>query len=300
MTSNIINRCTPKNKDMTLTLPQKIKLRVKFFSQYQKYRKIKSGEKLNEINFSRDNNTCNVFGNGPSLLSDIQNINSLEKDFLAVNHFAESKYFAQFKPSKYVLIDSYFWEQNTHPEFKNKRAALFNALKSASWPIQLFVPYFANQQFIIDQIDNPIIEVISIRALPVAKADLKNMPLALHEKKLGPPACNVLIYAVYIAILSGYEEINLYGADYSFHKDVCVDQSNNQLYMEYKHFYGDPVKKPLMINPDRLKPFTMTLLFSDLHLSFYAHELLNKFANERGTKIINRSHFSMIDSYTRY
>jgi hypothetical protein len=138
-----------------------------------------------------------------------------------------------------------------------------------------------------------------MKALPTSKIDLKNMPLALIDGKLAPPVCNVLIYAVYVAILSGHKEINIYGADYSFHNDVSVDQNNNELYLDYKHFYGDVKREKLMINPDKTRPFTMTLLLRDTHLSFYAHELLNRFSILKGVKIYNKSSNSLIDAYDR-
>jgi hypothetical protein len=121
----------------------------------------------------------------------------------------------------------------------------------------------------------------------------------LLQGKYAPPAFNVIIYAMYLSIIAGYKNIELYGADLSFTEDVIIDQKTNQLLIEYKHFYGESTFEPLLLNPQRIVPFTMESLYKTTYLTFYAHNLLNKMALAKGIKVINKSSYSLIDAYQR-
>ena len=90
----------------------------KFFSSYKKFLKIKHGTKISDISFYKRFDTCVVLGNGPSLKEDINNINHIGNDFVVVNHFSESEKFNLYKPTKYVIIDTYFWDANSHKSHK--------------------------------------------------------------------------------------------------------------------------------------------------------------------------------------
>ncbi|MGI9946637.1 hypothetical protein [Vibrio hyugaensis] len=280
-------------------LKKHISMRRHFSSTLRAFKKA-SGKQVDLPNdFFKGHDQCVVLGNGPSLKVDIKYVDR-ESDIIAVNHFSESEYFSDLKPSKYILIDSYFWDNNTHDSLVKKRDKLFDDLNSlVTWDMQVILPSFADTQFIESKITNSKISVKTLKAISSNVTNIKYGPIALSTGMVAPPAVNVLIFAIYIAILCEYSHIEIVGADMSFHNDVQVDQSTNQLYMEYKHFYGENERLPLMENPEKVKPFNMTDLMRLTHLTFYSHQLLNRWAELKGISIVNYSNFSMIDAYPR-
>jgi hypothetical protein len=249
----------------------------------------------------KENSSCVVIGNGPSLKKDIEKILQIKNvDFFCVNHMAESEYFKVLKPNKYALLDAYFWAPDAHEALKNKREILFNMLNDiVAWEITIYIPKKANLEFIKQNIQNTNIRIIQLQVIHISPIDNKNIPSILLRGIYAPPACNVIIYAMYISVMAGYKYIELYGADLSFTEDVIVDQQTNQLLIEYKHFYAESTFEPLMQNPQRVIPFTMESLYKDTYLTFYAHNIINKMALINGTKVINKSNYSLIDAYER-
>lgn len=240
-------------------------------------------------------------GNGPSLKGDIQKI--LEKDdvdFFCVNHMAESEYFRRLKPNKYALFDAYFWAQDADEKLKVKREILFSALnENVSWEMFIYIPRGADLEYLQKKIENPNINIVKLEIIPISVINYKKIPQILLQGKYGPPACNVVIYSMYLSIIASYDYIELYGADLSFTEDVIVDQKTNKLMIEYKHFYGESTFEPLLENPQKIVPFTMESLYKTTYMTFYAHNMINQMALLKGIKVINKSSYSLIDAYER-
>jgi hypothetical protein len=240
-------------------------------------------------------------GNGPSLKDDIENIIQKENvDFFCVNHMAESEYFQQLKPNKYALFDAYFWAIDADEKLKVKRDILFSALnEKVTWGMFIYIPRGADLEYLQKKIENPNINIVQLAIIPISVINYKKVPEILLQGKYGPPACNVVIYSMYLSIIAGYDSIELYGADLSFTEDVIVDQKNNKLMIEYKHFYGESTFEPLLENPQKKVPFTMESLYKTTYLTFYAHNMMNQMALLKGIKVINKSSYSLIDAYDR-
>ncbi len=256
---------------------------------------------LVEADFTRENDSCVVIGNGPSLKNDIEKILQMKNvDFFCVNHMAESEYFQELKPNNYALLDPYFWAKDAHEKLKGKREILFDMLNDkVFWEMCIYIPRTADLEYIQQKIKNTNIKIIQTQAISIFTMKHKEMANILLQGKYSPPECNVVIYAMYLSIMAGYNYIELYGADLSFTEDVIVDQTTNQLLIEYKHFYGESSFEPLLQNPQKITPFTMESLYQTTYLTFYAHNLLNKMALNKGIKIKNKSSYSLIDAYSR-
>lgn len=256
---------------------------------------------LVESDFVKENTSCVVLGNGPSLKNDIEKILQMTKvDFFCVNHMAESEYFQVLKPNKYALWDAYFWAEDAHEKLKTKRQILFNMLNdSVTWEMFIYIPRTADLEYLQKKIINPNINIMKLQVISIPDIRYNKMPSILLKGKYGPPPCNVVISSIYLSIMAGYNYIELYGADLSFTEDVILDQGTNQLLIEYKHFYGESTFEPLLENPQKIVPFTMESLYQTTYLTFYAHNLLNQMALIKGIKIINKSSYSLIDAYER-
>jgi len=251
---------------------------------------------LKKINFIKKHDYAIVLGNGPSLKNDLEKI--VKKvdthDFICVNNFCSSPYYKVFKPSLYVFLDLYFFSEKAHPMWIEQRKKTFETInKETTWNMQIFLPYYANEKILKEFITNPNVEIIKINVYSSNNIKLYNTGY------FGPKQCNVLIYAIYLAIWAKYKKIEIYGADLSFHKDVDVDQNDNSLIHVFRHFNKEDEVHKCMKNPERIEPFTMAEFMQTTTDTFTAHEILNRYAKENNILIVNKSSYSLIDAYTR-
>ena len=111
-----------------------------------------------------------------------------------------------------------------------------------------------------------------------------------------PVEGTVLNTALYTAILEGYDEVELHGAETSMFLDIRVND-NNQVGIIEKHFYDGDKFLPLMKDdgsPSKVKDF----LHSVWHM-LNSYDLLSQFAKYKGVKVFNCTPQSMIDSFDR-
>jgi hypothetical protein len=261
------------------------------------------GSGLTAVKYIIKHDKCIVIGNGPSLRNDLDEIlkQRLECDFIVVNHFAESEFFNVIAPGKYVLLDAYFWAEDCHLDLKEKRNKLFDSLHKVSWQMQLFVPEICDKDFIEAKVTNKNIEIIFFKmvSLDSSVVNIVEASILYKYSPFAPAACNVLIYAIFIGIKAGYDFIDIYGADLSFHSDVVVDQKNNIVKIKYKHFYGDTDYVPLLKNPLKIEPFSMFELMELTTNTFFSHASMQLYAKQGYIQITNRSSYSLIDVYSR-
>ena len=108
----------------------------------------------------------NVLMNGPSLSKDVELIdNSLSS--LAVNQFSTTEFFE--KIARFLcLLDYYYWSSNVMDEYVRLRQEAFDALnKYTTWPMTLYIPSFADINYIRDMIKSPYIKVRSFLINPL-------------------------------------------------------------------------------------------------------------------------------------
>lgn len=107
--------------------------------------------------------------------------------------------------------------------------------------------------------------------------------------------------AIFLALIEGYSEIEVYGCDHNQFLEMVVNEKN-ELCMNDTHFF-DEKKLPLrpIIKPcgtgDTIWRVHEFLYFC--YTQFEYHEQLRKFADYLGVRIINCTKGSMIDSYER-
>lgn len=264
--------------------------------------KVKDGKSLKEIEFIKNNEKCMVLGNGPSLKKDFEEIKNRDEeyDFCCVNNFVLSPYFVEFKPTIYVFLDSYFWAEDAHSDWVKQRNETFLLInEKVSWKMQIFIPQNACKEFIEEKIDNKYVEVIKLKVVSMPNVTSNFAYTLFDSGYFAPGNMNVLIYAVYLAIKAKYKEIIIYGADLSFHKDINVNQETNDLIMKSQHFYGEEKYIVLKHNPQKVRKFTMYEIMDTTAKTFFAHEVLSKYAKKLGIEILNKSSSSLIDAYER-
>lgn len=253
---------------------------------------------LNKVNDCQDNKII-ILGNGPSLKNDINFLNE-EDVYFCVNNFSTSPEYDILKPKYYLFLDSYFFSDKSHSDWVSQRNKTFSEINDrTTWSMTIYVPSWANLECIKKIIKNKKIKIVKLRVGEFRSSSKVINKFFYNTGFFGPHQVNVLIYAIFISIWLKSKEIIVLGADASFHQDISLNQSTNQLYMNFKHFNDVAYKEPLMKNPDKTKPFTIFEIMDTCAKTFDAHDMLNFFAKCRSVNIYNASSNSLIDSYTR-
>lgn len=251
---------------------------------------------LKKIDFVKNHDNVIVLGNGPSLKKDLEELamKSNSYDFVCVNNFSSSTYYEIFKPEIYIFLDPLFFTEKAHADWITQRENTFKIInEKTTWPMKIILPRQANKKVLERIIKNCNIEIIKIN---VGESD--NLRL-YNSGYFGPSQVNVLIYAIYLSIWARYKHIEIYGADMSMHKNMDVDQNDNSLVMTFKHFNSENTVEKFMQGPEKSVSVTMSKQMENMSAAFKAHEILNRYAIQKETKIINISGYSMIDAYER-
>lgn len=240
-----------------------------------------------------------VLANGPSLkavLPLLETESFKDSDFVVLNFFAETDVFWKIKPGHYCLADPMFYSPNHRKEQVEK---LFALLEKVDWNMNLYVL----ARGVSDFLSFSKLSKKNINIIPVNSADYKGFPCLRnwwYKKGLAcPPIGTVAILAIYVAINSGYTDIDLYGVDHTFFDSMCVDE-NNHLCNRDKHFYDNGVAtlKPIIRN-DNNQIWKISDYVFAIGVMFQAHDLVANYAEYMNVNIINCTPGSMIDSYRR-
>ncbi len=238
---------------------------------------------------NKDGNICVVLGNGPSLKSALENGNVVQGVYFAVNMFVQSEYFYKLQPSAYFLIDGAFF-QPCDDRVKEQVCTLTQILNEITWDMDVCVPNHADTEMFKRRITNSKVHILKINTIQVS--GFQWFRHVIYRHNMGMPRCqNVLIGTLMHAINMGYKTIHLYGADYSWMRDLRVDENNVVCYGD-RHVYNPGLTVIKMQN-------NIATLLSCFSTAFKSHYLVRQYADSVGTTIYNRTEGSFIDAYKR-
>jgi hypothetical protein len=225
----------------------------------------------------------NVIVNGPSLELDVFRPGDL---CLCANQFCLSSAFSEVRPDFYILLDP------RYAESRDESCSFFKGVEALNdrtqWPLTLILPTHFKKSIEI-RVTNKNIRIFSYPTTSFPATEVPT-PLRPHLYSAGwmtPPASNVLVHAIYIALQFGFKRIDLHGADMSFFQNIKRGADGSPSF-ERKHFYGSE-DVPLGISMERF--------FLEQYRSFASFADLEKVARLRDAKIVNRSQQSMIDVF---
>ena len=260
------------------------------------------GINIKKIDFNKNRNNCVVLGNGPSLNDDIENIKNHrnETDIICVNAFPLTDHFLYLKPEYLILMDTQWWRKDANNNALKWRKNLYNMLNSVNWKMQVIVSNNADISFVKSQIDNEYITVDKTKTVNLYRPLNSNAFKYYDTGYFGPPFTNVLVFAIYNAVMAGYKEIDLYGADLSYLFLIDVDQKTNKVFIKNEYFYETGERQLLLEHEGKDARGSTMYEFIQAQASTYkSHELLYEYARNKGIQIINRSSYSTIDAYPR-
>jgi hypothetical protein len=262
---------------------------------FPKLKELKSEIKVNE--------RCYIIGNGPSLQHDItgKELYLSQNVLFVVNHFSQSDLFEVLKPEFYVFADKAFWKYELCVESTNTKveATLMSILKKTKWKMSLLIPNESFKFFNLYFRENSNIRIIAYNKTAVD--GFKFFKFWAYRKNLSmPPAQTVLNAAIFIGINLGFKEINLLGADHTWHRNLVLRQDNVLCFID-DHFY-DETKPELKGIPVNFLNEKTPLVHDELYAAAKAlesHHKINEYAKSRNVTIYNLSSTTFVDAYER-
>lgn len=255
-----------------------------------------------------DGKKAYILVNGPSLKKDLEDydkgINHFDENSFMVNLSPLDPHFFQIKPKHFLLSDPIFYQDFEQKKEQVRR--MYDLLEEkVDWDMYLYIDFFhewENDKLIeYSHISNPHIHFVKLNRWHCSKL-VPSIRHRLYKKGWFMPEDGTIAnVAVYVALIEGYKEIELYGADHSMFLELAVND-NNELCSLDSHFYesGKPkmhVLKDCTTSEDRV--FRVHEFLYIVYVMFYSHNLLRQFADYMGAKVINCTPGSMIDSYER-
>lgn len=246
--------------------------------------------------------TMAILGNGPALAEELphllEEMRGGDRDFLAVNFFAEDERFTELRPAYYVLSDPMFFRNTTE---RQRIEALYRAMNErVAWPMNLYVQYYNPERFDYRAaLPNPNIRIVPFHTLMYR--GFRRLEFRLYRHGLGSANFGTVVQVgEYIALLLGYKRIELYGVDHTLLEGLCVDDAN-RLCRADRHYYdgGEPADPRPMYQKVPRRPYTMAVYLAEVAELFRGHEVLRDYARSLGARIVNRTRGSMIDAYER-
>lgn len=247
-----------------------------------------------EIRRISDNSCKNAFvlGNGPSLNDILEKEERLDEILdghsIVMNNFGNSKFFTVVRPVYYILLDPGFYNEQLIEEREDYQR-LYQNLHHVDWSMSLFLVHGANWQLVQSKVDNPN---VCVRLFNGTKAVGFNWFQVLSYKwNLGIPSSrNVIIPALQLMINMGYKQIYLYGAEFSWTKNIDVDPENNKVFLNDSHFYN---KTDIVYYNNGWYKWYLEAVVEMLD----GTERIASYADEMKVKIFNRTKGSFIDAF---
>lgn len=234
-----------------------------------------------------------ILGNGPSLGKCIEDdINYFSNnELMVVNAFFESKLLMSLKPRYCIMIDPAYFREGVAYADSKEIEGFVNFLNNVNWNIYVIIPFEFRNSYTHKRIQNDRIHYIFINRTPVN--GFSSVCHWLYRKNYGMPTpMNVLNAAVFCSINLGFNQIDLYGADHSWLKDIRVN-SKNETCMKDSHFFDD--ENHLRV----VQGYDLTKLLDHFACTFSSHKKLQKYALSQGVRITNCTPGSFIDAYDR-
>ena len=240
-----------------------------------------------------ENERIIILGNGPSLANAIKNdLSKLQSSpSLAVNFAANAEEFQMLAPRYYVLADPHFFNGVDDPNVKRLHE---NINCKVNWKMMLFVP--SNFKNATTWLNNRNVDVEYFN--PVGTEGFKWLTDMAYRTGRGMPRPrNVMIPAIMIAILLGYKEIYLAGADHSWMKTISVDEQNRVISVQ-PHFYKDNDAERERVTTTYMN-YRLHDIVNSFYVAFKAYHEIAAYATTHGIHIYNSTPESFIDAFER-
>lgn len=252
--------------------------------------------------------TAYILTNGPSLKQTLEDYDNgkieIDNNSFFVNLSALDSHFLKIKPMHYCLSDPMFY-QDYLPK-KDAVRRMYDIMNNdVDWDMYLYLCFPTEKEYSkLEEyagLTNPHIKIVRMNRKTCTSLSPMWRNKLYATGYFMPEDGTIANTAIYLALLEGYKEIRLYGADHNYFLEFAVNDKNELCSLD-SHFYDK--EKPVM------KPFKNTCVAEDrafrvhewfyiMYVMFESHELLQQFSQYLGAHILNCTPGSMIDSYER-
>lgn len=249
-----------------------------------------------------------VLATGPSLKHDLEEYDvgnrAFDENTFVVNLFPNDAHFKKIKPKHLCLSDPMFYHD--YPGKTESIRKMYDILQNeVDWDIYVYICFFSDEEneklISYSRVTNKYIHFIKLNRKHCSNL-IPNLRNKLYSTgRYMPEDGTIANTAIYVALLEGFKEIELYGVDHTMCHDLVVNEKNELCSLD-THFYDNekPILKPFIdVHSTDNKPFKVNDFFYIMYVMFNSHELLKSFADYLGAKIYNCTPNSMIDSYER-
>lgn len=249
-----------------------------------------------------------VLVNGPSLKKALEDydkgIYKFDENSFMVNLSPLDPRFFKIKPKHFLLSDPIFYQD--FEQKKDQVRRMYDLLEErVDWDMYLYMDFFNEWEYdkliAYSRLKNPHVHFVRMNRWHCSSL-IPSLRHSLYKKGWFMPEDGTIAnVAIYIALIEGYKEIELYGADHNMFLELAVN-NNNELCSLDSHFYEDGkpkmhVLKNCLTTED--KPFRVHEFLYIVYVMFNSHNLLRQFADYMGARVLNCTPGSMIDSYER-
>lgn len=232
-----------------------------------------------------------ILGNGDSLKSVIDTM-SADCDYMVMNSHVLHPSYQELKPRYYVLADPVFFHPNACYDGTEVIKKVFEETR---WEMTLFVSWEHTQDVIF-----PSSKWISVRRVNQCTYNgPEQYREYMYEHNLAMPEVNnVLASAIYLAIYMGYANVELYGVEHSWTKDLYVN-NRNQTCIRDRHFYDkEEVCENIMVD-EKGVPRKFHEVLHMYAVYFPAYWELRSMADKHHCQVYNCTPNSFIDAFER-
>ncbi len=250
----------------------------------------------NEVKREAKKKSLCILGNGASLSVVCDNYEKLSNyEYCVVNYSINTDIFWKIKPVMYILTDRVYYVFKDRDDTKTVR----EKMQLVDWPMGLYIPYHFPKWIVEEFKKNQHIKVCRYSSEPWSPelGFYKKLRFWFYKKGLIAPNCsNVIVPAIYCAILKGYKRIYLFGVEHSWIHDITINDKNEVVLVE-KHYYGSYER--VWVDYDG-KPIKITDLLESNLSTFNSYHNLKSFADYLGDiRIVNCTKGSFIDAFER-
>lgn len=232
-----------------------------------------------------------ILGNGDSLKSIVDSMSN-ECDYMLMNsHILHQSYF-DIKPRYYVLADPAFFHPNV---CYDGTGIVKKILTETTWEMTLFVPWEHTRGIKLESTKWVTVQYINQSSYYGPE---QHRSYCYEHNLAMPEVNNVLAAAIYTAIYLGYANVELYGVEHSWTKDLCVNKDNHTCLRD-SHFYDNEVIMENVIIDGKGRPMKFHEVLK-LYMSYFpAYWELRTLADQHGCHILNCTPNSFIDAFDK-
>lgn len=244
-----------------------------------------------------------VAGNGPSLNMLLEKYEKgeihLDSNMFFVNMAPLSDLFYKIKP-KHLCLSDFVFARDTEGRTEKVRKMYDLLEERVDWDLTIYLGFtkkeYGKELIRYSKITNPNIHFVFLNRKHCSSLSPTFRNFLYKKGLFMPEEGTVVNTAIYLALIEGYKEIELYGIEHNMFVNLCLDESH-KLCIREKNFYDDSWHKiPVCNDINGARSFVHDYMYF-IYIMFRSHYYLRQLADYLNAKVYNCTPDSMVDVY---